>query len=92
MHTAVKSGCKVFSYGLAGSNILLSDCIQACTSILCSKKLQVVGIMRSECKCEVRVQICEVKVQISEIRVWLVGQSVAFSSKLLGGGGGKVKG
>ena len=30
------------------------------------------------------MQICEVKVQISEIRVWLVGQSVAFSSKLLG--------
>jgi len=40
MHTAVKSGCRIFSYGLVGSSILLSDCIHACTAILGSKKLQ----------------------------------------------------
>ena len=83
MHTAVKSGCKVFSYGLAGSNILLSDCIQACTTILCSKKLQVIGMIEVRVQmCEVRVQMfevtmcmCEVKVQICEVKVWYLAQS-----------------
>ena len=75
----MKSGCKVFSYGLAGSNILLSDCIQACTTILSSKKLQVVGMIKVRVQmCEVRVQMCEVRVQMCEVRMQMCAVKVWY--------------
>ena len=34
LHVAVRCSCKLFSHGLPGSTILLSDCVQACSKIL----------------------------------------------------------
>ena len=43
---AVKAGCRLFSLGLRGSSVLLTDCVQACSAILRQKRLE---CPRNEC-------------------------------------------